>query len=528
MWQLFEGNLNSARHSLPVAQSMSMASLRAPPDMPSLPTPPREHVNYAGLVGPVDSSNSGHSRGFSEASASSFIQQLLVARQQRKQTPQKPPPQRSFSALATHTQQNNHVRNSKSQELMREHRIKSWVFGDAQESLASPAYSEAAISREEIKRSPSTTNDLRAQMNDLKGKISSLQQRAKDENLRRRSYASLRSQSAASYHDGSPLQSEMSRAQSSLHHYNTKTARSLDTADSFTGDMPGAYADSQNDSVDEDALAEIDNESPEARKMLNETLSELEDQSVYDSADEESVYQSVFEEELVEPAARHEDRADAFDYENFFLHSAMGSYTRDRSGSVSSADSVETTKPVAPGVQAAVDEEDMMATDPRSLHRRHASTESISTLATFMTATEGNEDSDNEEDEDSDDGQALDNALSGLSGPQLAVPVTLNQRDSGVAMSPDRNIAKRSKLSSVTSNASDASEQEEMVLSQTGLAMGGNHVPLQAQDLALVQALSKSLGELCLALKGTDSGQYEGKLLRRRLHDARRVLEGLD
>src|SRR6202012_5630746 len=39
-----------------------------------------------------------------------------------------------------------------------------------------------------------------------------------------------------------------------------------------------------------------------------------------------------FDPETAQPvvAERHEDRADAFDYENFFLHSAMGTYSRER------------------------------------------------------------------------------------------------------------------------------------------------------------------------------------------------------
>lgn len=508
--------------------------------MPSLPTPPREKINYAGLAGPIDSTNSGHghSRGFSEASASSFIQQLLVARQQRKQPQKQVPPQRSVSALASHTQQNNQVRNSRSQEAMREHRIKSWVLGDAQESLASPAYSENAVSREGIRRSPSTTNDLRAQMNELKGRISSLQQRAKDENLRRRSYASVRSQSAASYRNGSPLTNEMNRSQSSLRDYNTKTARSLDTADGYAMNMPGSYADSHYDSEDDEALAQIDNESPAARAMLNETLSELEHGNAYESGDDESVYESVYEDELGEASARHEDRPDAFDYENFFLHSAMGSYTRERSESVSSEDSVETTKPVAAAAVPADEEEeeeseentptqdDGEALAQNALHKRYASTESISTLATFMTATEGDENSDGDDDENT----ALDNALPDLpSAPQLAVPSNVNQRDSGVAMSPDKDNADPILPSnSMTSDIPEELGSLELTLSSAGVVIDGSPLSLRDEDQALVHALAQSLEKVCLSLKDQGEGQDDGDQFRRRLDEARRALDGLD
>ncbi|KAL2890095.1 hypothetical protein HOO65_020637 [Ceratocystis lukuohia] len=74
----------------------------------------------------------------------------------------------------------------------------------------------------------------------------------------------------------------------------------------------------------------------------------------------------------------HEDREDAFDYEHFFLHSAMGTIRqqrleRERRGSFSSEDSVETTR--GPALT-------------QSLERRN-SNESISTTASFETANEG-------------------------------------------------------------------------------------------------------------------------------------------
>ncbi|KAL5611834.1 hypothetical protein BROUX41_000591 [Berkeleyomyces rouxiae] len=74
----------------------------------------------------------------------------------------------------------------------------------------------------------------------------------------------------------------------------------------------------------------------------------------------------------------HEDREDAFDYEHFFLHSAMGTIRqqrleRERRGSFSSEDSVETTR-------------GPMHT--QTINRRN-SADSISTMASFETADEG-------------------------------------------------------------------------------------------------------------------------------------------
>ena len=93
---------------------------------------------------------------------------------------------------------------------------------------------------------------------------------------------------------------------------------------------------------------------------------------------------------------RHEDRADAFDYEHFYLHSSMGSTTRSRSPSQSSNESVETTKGPEPEPQS----EPYSSTGPetpealrdyesRMQHKRRESASSVSTMATFATATEG-------------------------------------------------------------------------------------------------------------------------------------------
>lgn len=73
----------------------------------------------------------------------------------------------------------------------------------------------------------------------------------------------------------------------------------------------------------------------------------------------------------------HEDREDAFDYEHFFLHSAMGTLSRqnrdrrDSWGSGSSEGSVETTR------------------GPALAHGRRPSVDTMSSVNTFATAQEG-------------------------------------------------------------------------------------------------------------------------------------------
>lgn len=117
----------------------------------------------------------------------------------------------------------------------------------------------------------------------------------------------------------------------------------------------------------------------------------------------------------VEPE-RHEDRADAFDYEHFFLHSALGNYSRSslhhhrRSESMSPTESVETTRAATPPSSTVQKSPTTAVKDPTTAaqpyhastgHLRNNSVDSVSTMATFATATEGRG-SDGEDDEDED------------------------------------------------------------------------------------------------------------------------------
>ncbi|KAL7936081.1 hypothetical protein V8C35DRAFT_249105 [Trichoderma chlorosporum] len=87
----------------------------------------------------------------------------------------------------------------------------------------------------------------------------------------------------------------------------------------------------------------------------------------YSSESEESLYHESFQQPI-----SHEDREDAFDYEHFFLHSAMNAMggRRLRSESVSSAGSAETAR------------------GPTLSHKRSISADSTASIDTFATAAE--------------------------------------------------------------------------------------------------------------------------------------------
>lgn len=369
-----------------------------------------------------------------------------------------------------------------------------------------------------------STQELRDQMTDLKSRIADLKSKAQAENLRRRSFQSLRSSSPFTpgppeqYYFSSPAYEEASSP------VNTKAGVGWTTLSDepppashlapFDGQQetnaapitpanvkfldvehmtPGTEAQlmssartDRNDpllarttedvatSEDEDDVASVIQAS-QHEDIVNEVENVDEDdedvEQIAENEEEQIYLNEVLEESLreaeVEPevpmipgsflpspdgvaavmgpeAERHEDRLDAFDYENMFLHSAMGNYTgKSLNGSDSGVDSdsddgsVETSRADA---RTPVDESDHSAdvepaTDdemegvivqrtspslsvksrstpssehgpfPRQLqsppriplpqppkpwtHVRNNSVDSVSTAATFETATEG-------------------------------------------------------------------------------------------------------------------------------------------
>ncbi|KAK1811993.1 hypothetical protein LTR12_013609 [Friedmanniomyces endolithicus] len=351
-----------------------------------------------------------------------------------------------------------------------------------------------------IQRPPSRTDDLREQMTSLKGRISTLRDRAREDSLRRQSLQNLRtpspfSNSAASPPEyfytqspsyGSPVldtnagigrvsadnspetpqtppetweashtvsgsrnafaqQAAAQRRRSDDHVSPGRVMKSMvprkplpEAATSTQGqhkrtqsgtmmvqpaadryahhqhsrsrDMPGAYTqDEAETEASPGAYAEEDGGSS---MPVDESLTPGYDHAVPEAGGDEdaSVYQDVVDD--APPVVAHEDRSDAFDYENFFLHSAMATYGNGSSTRRGSHSSAETTTSVATarGPAAEPTEDQDSDFDPTSslyppptpetperlkeierslVHRRTLSDDSVSTFATFATADEG-------------------------------------------------------------------------------------------------------------------------------------------
>ncbi|KAB5530494.1 hypothetical protein GE09DRAFT_1148189 [Coniochaeta sp. 2T2.1] len=279
--------------------------------------------------------------------------------------------------------------------------------------------------------------DIKDQMKDLKGRLSSLREQARSDSMKRRSLQSLRTPSPFTHAqvdqwyakpETSVLSSEIGSATGSV-------GRSPWNGDAETVDYQGPAAvgelNEQSEEEGESVYSEIENstqlrppgtQSPERKPAEPASSSEPgfvdvieeddddgisdmhtengdfvdEDEVGDDTAllDEEAYYsesgESLYEDAVQHPIS-HEDREDAFDYEHFFLHSAMGTISQQRLGrrdsreSFASEDSVVTQRAINDPEPARSDG----STSPPPMKARRNSDASISTVGTFATATEG-------------------------------------------------------------------------------------------------------------------------------------------
>ncbi len=257
-----------------------------------------------------------------------------------------------------------------------------------------------------LKRSASTAQmrDLKEQMNELKGRLSTLRDQARADSLKRRSLQTLRTPSPFTH------------ARVDQWYAGKEKVEDTTPAPEDAGEKPadGNLSGIENNEVQHDApnqngtdessesrYTEVDEEAPrtelhpdDLRMQSHQETSPMSasrgaQEDIDDDMKTEDGYQdgetSGYESEsgessyhdTVQNQVSHEDREDAFDYEHFFLHSAMGSMSqrkmrRDSGSSYSSEDSIETTRgPV-------------MASKPR-----RGSITSLSSLDSFATATEG-------------------------------------------------------------------------------------------------------------------------------------------
>lgn len=405
----------------------------------------------------------------------------------------------------------------------------------------------------QVHRSSSAASGLRDQMNDLKGRISSLKQRAQEDQLRRRSMQSLRTSSpftnAQEWYSGSDTYNAGESPITANAGLGIKTESP--TRQAMFDQHPERPQTPEADFTKEkrDTLTNGHADYHEAQHEDFDDLESYTDEQDYDetdegdflsvNGDEETGPESIYEDAVYEMPAteRHEDRVDAFDYEHFFLHSAMGTYSLEgRRASTSSNSSTATTRPVtAMQVQG---EDDANSVEKRvSYHARNPSSDSISTVASFATAAENHSD-DEEANEQMD--QFSEQILAHrqtivASRPATSASHTSLRSDSAINMrratgtgpSPTQSTFARgssspadlasglqiSKIFSILTDASSPSHEEP-------------RLALSEEEKQLIYSLASSFQQVCSSLQHTDGEQYERKEWRRRLDAARRVLNG--
>ncbi|KAF2120560.1 hypothetical protein BDV96DRAFT_269453 [Lophiotrema nucula] len=593
---VMEGNLRGARQSLVVSPTFKPLPLELPHQLAI--TRDRDRRLYAG-VGPIPprsrmyqssplSSSPGHSRVLSETSVQSPYSPTNFSRSF--------PNKRASSAMGVasgpwspegYGQGRFPIRESRSFEVMRYHPD---VLEERETSLRShsrgsksPPNTLETLPEDEddhghtLRRSSSTHTDLRSQMNDLKGRISSLKQRAKEDSMRRRSLQSLRTPSpftsaeiwyggvdsykgatspvAADAGVGTKVESPVRKAFYEDDDSDESTPRlapvtaapkEVDTHEEGMHFEENHDFESSKDyqtSHYDDAEEAQPEDNVEPSQDVPDTTNEHDFVSVEDE-DIERTGSSVYEDAVYEmPVAdRHEDRDDAFDYEHFFLHSAMGSYSsasRRSSSSTSSGsvDSVATTRPVTAIHERQKSRTSVETARRISMHQRNSSVDSVSTLASFATAAE--EQSDDEEDESPLD-QFAQQILpahrhtiashpitNGISPVSLRSDSAINMRPKSTTPPSQTPQISRASSSSPPADITSGLQTSKIISILTESSpKSGARLALNDEEKELIYGLASNFQQVCSSLQNTSGDQYERKEWRRRLDEARRILSG--
>jgi hypothetical protein len=427
----------------------------------------------------------------------------------------------------------NPVRNTRSSELLRYPR-----------SPLSPDPQLDTVSEEQSVRSQTSAHNLREQMMQLRGRISTLKERAQEENFRRRSTNNLRESCLLNNADTSPGATGSPRPRLARL---TKASNvpgawvSAETIDdNDDADFQPREEDLDDDEDDDDnyTLPHSGSGSTDRTSTPTTTTTDHSNPSLYEDAHESSNDVS---------GPRHEDRDDAFDYSKFFLHSATGSFepntpTRHtRTTSLSSSDSCLTARaypvnqdpttvgaeneelqpPSTPETPEALRHIEEVKIPSRLQHRRGLSAESLATIATFETAEEGHQVS----------------IAQWLSRSTSATSIhDLNQQTKPTRGHPSTQAGLPSPALPPTYTPASAQNGQQYISispSATTMAVSALLDPTKGQGLgskdeALVYTLVESLREVVGELQLGAGGEERRRWLRRRLDEARRVLEGED
>ena len=648
-----EGNLSRARSTLERRPSSSMSSFSnrnvEPVSLYTIPSKsrlpgtfsPAKHRQPNGPA--LDESKQGHSRVFSETSVPSSLATTLPngnssgeqsqysngVRTNGADTSSREGPSETsrnwFWNGLTRNKSLSHVgRQSNGLEPLNED-------GPAPQSFEMPAAQHDDITEEEsvdlqspraatfdaqtpptngLTRARSTTqmHELREQMQDLKGKISTLKQRAREDSLKRRSLQSLRTPSpftaAEQWYMGTSVSEgsqsapglglaevipppsageEQTEAREELlndglqdsGHASPVAEQQFSTASEPEKDSPHVLVDAGSGNkaalgtphiqikggigypskkerlvlIDEPSPVKQHHDMPDRATVEEPAPADKEPKPAEDNDLEDSLYgDDDFHETRTSPIVeRHEDRPDAFDYEHFMLHSALGSYSgigmrrsssrRDRANSLSSESSVETTKPRNSIGEKPAELGSINGHTATGGHGRQNSIESTTTDNTFTTAIE---------DKESDVSEASD-TIQEEPAPRQKIGLPKNRADRIRPESRSRNSFRNRKhitsaqrgwpngaspkTSPVEKPAPSQPPDVLTYLSSLAPRVEGAQpgtLALAEKDNEMVERVVRSLSKLCSHMHtlGPEGSKYEARVFRRKLDAARRILDG--
>ncbi|KAF7594107.1 hypothetical protein BBP40_010105 [Aspergillus hancockii] len=398
--------------------------------------------------------------------------------------------------------------------------------------------------------------DLQDQMKGLHIKISSLKVKAQEDNLRRRSLQSLRTPSpftAADQYFTNTLELKESHLHSNAVQgpdYPQEIRRSEEyerarggneAATNYYGTETSNAKHAQSRSPQ--VLGPLD----EDERSVIESLYEDAEEGEYHSDDSSEIDREALNEILREPldgdfddldsfptvpnsdARPHEEREDAFDYEHFILHSALGNYSsRLRRTSNVSTSSVETTRPTHDR--------------PFVRHSRTNSGASLSTVASFETATEGDHDdlesvlywdrkfNDELRTRQHYSDPAAEKQQTNGSVPDMGTPRAIRRQPSRRGPDDEYLSTPRQSMTGSATPTSLVSSLVSTVRAASSPHPKTGNMGINGDDTRLLEQLFKSLGDVCMDLQAIttspDSDAKRVRLLRRRLDAARRVLDG--
>ncbi|KAL4976792.1 hypothetical protein BDW66DRAFT_166264 [Aspergillus desertorum] len=384
--------------------------------------------------------------------------------------------------------------------------------------------------------------DLQDQMKGLHIKISTLKVKAQEDGLRRRSLQSLRTPSpltAATHWFANPLEHTTRHSPLRLSsEYDQQIDSPVNSRSSGSGHASSSNTDSTvlvPETAPSEAVQSSNGAIVAAFELTDHESDHSTAESLYEDA-KEDIDREALEEILREPLdddlvdgelgflpvvddTPHEEREDAFDYEHFILHSALGNYTqtRLRRQSNASVTSVETTRPVN------------KRRSMRSMkHFRSNSNNSISTVATFATATEGRDDVESVLYWDRKFNDELNHRY-------VEPPDDQRDIDSEAEHTPRKSLAMETVASRRPDSATPTLLASSLVSTVRAAASPhpnstNSHLGINEDDTRLLEQLFESLGEVCMNLQelttSPDYDEKQAKLLRRRLEAARRVLDG--